>query len=293
MMCGKSSLLTVLGQLAFCVALGSAVSGFASTVIDDIALEDKFVDGLQRPEVEGISGVQAMEELKVAEGQKAKLPGTPKATPSAGYNDICRAVVVVGSMEHCRECDKFHMGAVSSGWVIDPHGFIATNYHVLEDREAGEIGVMDLKGNVYPVRKVVAADRAGDAAIFEVDTGGAELRALPLAASADTGESVRVVGHPDGRFYSLTEGIVSRIFTEASDGNGKDRRTWITITADYGSGSSGAPVLNAAGEVVGMVSSTAALLADTEKDKEPKAEDVQMVFRDCVSVQTLRGLLPP
>lgn len=293
MMCRKRSLLSVLGQFAFCVALGPAVTGFASTAIDDIALEEKFVDGLQRPEVEGISGAQAMEALKVAEGQKAELPGNPSATPSFGYDDICRAVVVIGSIEHCKECDKFHMGAVSSGWVVDPRGFIATNYHVLEDKKSGEIGVMDLEGNVYPVRKVVAADRSGDAAIFEVDTGGAELRALPLAASADTGERVRVVGHPDGRFYSLTEGIVSRIFTEASDGNGKDRRTWITVTADYGSGSSGAPVLNAAGEVVGMVSSTAALLADTEKDKEPKAEDVQMVFRDCVSVQTLSGLLQP
>ena len=185
------------------------------------------------------------------------------------------------------------MGAVSSGWVIDPRGLVATNYHVMEDKEAGEIGVMDLDGKVYAVRKVIAADRAGDAAIIEIETGGAELRAFPLAASVKTGESVRVIGHPDGRFYSLTEGIVSRVFTEATDDDGKDRRTWITVTADYGSGSSGAPVLNAAGEVVGMVSSTAALLADPEQDKEPKAEDVQMVFRDCVSIDTVRGLLQP
>jgi S1-C subfamily serine protease len=65
----------------------------------------------------------------------------------------------------------------------------------------------------------------------------------------------------------------------------------LTVTADYGGGSSGAPVLNAAGEVVGMVSSTAALLADTEEGKAPEAADVQMVFRDCVSVETMRRLI--
>ena len=279
-------LLSVAGKLAFV-----AVVATASPVIDDVALEEKFADGLQKPEVEGISGRQALDALQRADGRKAEFPANSALSASVDYADICRAVVVIGSVEHCKECDKFHMGAVSSGWVIDPRGFIATNYHVLEDKEAGEIGAMDLEGNVYPVRKVVAADRAGDAAIFEVDTGGAKLRALPLAGSAATGERVRVVGHPDGRFYSLTEGIISRVFTEAGDDTGKDRRTWITVTADYGSGSSGAPVLNAAGEVVGMVSSTAALLADTEKDKEPKAEDVQMVFRDCVSVDTIRRLM--
>jgi hypothetical protein len=139
-----------------------------------------------------------------------------------------------------------------------------------------------------PFRSVVVD---GDAAIIEIDTGGAELRAFALASAVETGERVRVIGHPDGRFYSLTEGIVSRVFTETADEEGKERRTWITVTADYGSGSSGAPVLNAAGEVVGMVSSTAALLADTEQDKEPKAEDVQMVFRDCVSADTIRRLI--
>jgi S1-C subfamily serine protease len=229
--------------------------------------------------------------VEEADGKKVQVARDAGLAASADYADASRAVVVIGSIEHCKECDKFHMGAVSSGWVIDPRGRIATNYHVMEDKEAGEIGVMDLDGKVYPVRKVIAADRAGDAAIIEIDTGGAELRAFPLADSVETGERVRVIGHPDGRFYSLTEGIVSRVFTEAGDEEGKDRRTWITVTADYGSGSSGAPVLNTAGEVIGMVSSTAALLADTEQDKEPKAEDVQMVFRDCVSADTIRRLI--
>ncbi len=278
------------GRFVF-VFLASAACAFSSPVIDDAALEEKFTQGLNEPDVVGLSGEQSAKAVEEADGKKVSAGKGAGPAPSADYADASRAVVVVGSIEYCKECGKFHMGAVSSGWVIDPRGLIATNYHVMEDKEAGEIGVMDLDGKVYPVRKVIAADRAGDAAIIEIETGGAELRAFPLAGSVETGERVRVIGHPDGRFYSLTEGIVSRVFTETVDEEGKDRRTWITVTADYGSGSSGAPVLNAAGEVVGMVSSTAALLADTEQDKEPKAEDVQMVFRDCVSVETMRRLI--
>jgi len=274
-----------------CLFLSLAPSALASPVIDDAALEEKFTQGLNEPEVVGLSGEQSAQAVEEADGKKVQVARDAGLAASADYADASRAVVVIGSIEHCKECDKFHMGAVSSGWVIDPRGRIATNYHVMEDKEAGEIGVMDLDGKVYPVRKVIAADRAGDAAIIQIDTGGAELRAFPLAGSVGTGERVRVIGHPDGRFYSLTEGIVSRVFTEAGDEEGKDRRTWITVTADYGSGSSGAPVLNTAGEVIGMVSSTAALLADTEQDKEPKAEDVQMVFRDCVSADTIRRLI--
>lgn len=261
----------------------------ASPVIDDTALEEKFASGLTKPGVDGMNGGSAIAALADAEGKKSNAPET-KAEAGTGYEQICRSVVVVGSVDFCKDCDKSHMGAVSTGWVVDPRGRIVTNYHVLEDKEAEELGVMTFDGSVYPVRAVIAADREGDAAIVEVDTGGAALPALPVAAVAQTGERIRVVGHPDGRFYSLTEGIVSRVFSQETS-DGKDRRNWLTVTADYGGGSSGAPVLNEGGQVVGMVSSTATLLADPEDGKEPEAADVQMVFRDCVSVETMRRLL--
>jgi len=268
--------------------LWSGLRTTASPVIDDAALEEKFAAGLTKPGVDGMSGESAIAALPAAEGRKIEVTGA-KADAGIDYERICRSVVVVGSVDFCKDCKASHMGAVSTGWVIDPRGRIVTNYHVLEDKDAEEIGVMTFDGAVHPVRAVLAADREGDAAVVEIDMGNIELPALPLAGEAQTGERIRVVGHPDGRFYSLTEGIVSRVFREET-ADEKSHRTWLTVTADYGGGSSGAPVLNTAGEVVGMVSSTATLLADPEEGKEPEAADVQMVFRDCVSIETMRRL---
>lgn len=262
---------------------------FASPVIDDAALEQNFVDGLLRPGADGLDGGAATEALAAAEGKSTAVAGRGGKAPD--YDTICRSVVIVGSISHCGECNAHHMDAVSTGWIAAADGRIVTNHHVIEDAEAGELGVMTFDGAVYPVRAVLAADREGDAAVLGLGTVGTELPALHLAEAAKTGEGVRIVGHPDGRFFTLTEGIVSRVFSQATDGK-KDRRTWVSVTADYGAGSSGAPVLNEAGEVVAMVSSTAALLADTEDDKKPEAGDVQMVFKDCVSTGTLRRLLP-
>ena len=275
------------------VAVASLFVGLvqAAPVIDDVALEAKFNEGLQREGVEGISGVEAIEALTAAQGKVAEIDAASGEAVS-DYEQACWAVVVVGSAEYCEDCKTTHMGGVSSGWVIDPRGRIVTNYHVLEDKKAGELGVMTFDGRVFGVRRVLAADRDGDAAILEIDPGEVELPALVLADGVRTGEAVRVIGHPDGRFYTLSEGIVSRVFSE-SGGEDKMRRTWLTVTADYGAGSSGAPVLSAAGKVVGMVSTTAALLADTAEGEEPAAEDVQMVFRDCVSIETIRGLMEP
>jgi len=266
-----------------------AVSAASPLVIDDAALEAEFAAGLTEPGVDGMDGEAAAAAVADAEGERVGIGALP-ADAGSDYARLCRSVVVVGSVYFCKKCGEHHMGAISTGWVLDPRGRIVTNYHVLEDKDAGELGVMTSDGEVYAVRAIMAADREGDAAVVEVDPRGIELSALSLAREATTGESVRVVGHPDGRFYSLTEGIVSRIFREPTTDE-KDHRRWLTVTADYGGGSSGAPVLNTAGEVVGMVSSTATLLADTEEGKKPEASDVQMVFRDCVSIDTMRRLI--
>lgn len=269
---------------------GSLPAAVGDPVIDDEKLERQFVRGVrQLPESGPLTTArQVAEALRKANGRPAKLPeGSPRAVST--HEEAVATTVVIGTVEKCAECDDWHMGVVSTGWLIGPEGLVATNYHVLEDESDERVGVMTADGRVFPLREVVAADRDGDAALVRLDGEVGGLPWLPLAEQVRTGESVRVLGHPDGRFYSLTGGMVSRVFVGPQEEDA-DRRTWVTVTADYGAGSSGAPVLNAGGEVVGMVSSTATLLADPEEGEGSRPEDVQMVFRDCVSLETIRGL---
>lgn len=264
-------------------------------VVDDEKIEQQFVQAIKRwPEGQGgLTGRQAHAALQAAEGRKAGRLGAPSPPNSAEargpYARAREAVVIIGSIEKCEECPDWHMGAVSSGWLAGPDGLVATSYHVLNGEESDELlGAMLSDGSVFPLAEVVAADRDGDAALVRLAASG-ELPWLPQAARVETGQPAFVVSHPDGRFYSLSKGIVSRVFVGRQE-EGAARRTWVTVTADYGAGSSGAPVLNEKGEVVGMVSSTATLLADPEEGKEARPEDVQMVFRDCVSSATIRAM---
>jgi len=280
----------------------------ASPIIDDAQLESAFVAGLQQEGVEGLTGEEAKSALADAQGKSVEIEAA-SASRGGDYAEVCQSVVVIGSTKYCKDCQGAHMAGISTGWIVDPRGRIMTNQHVLEDEKADELGVMTFDGRVFPVRQVLAADANGDAAILEIDPGDEVFPALVLADAVRTGEAIQVVGHPDGRFYSCSQGVLSRVYME---GNADDdtRRTWITITADYGVGSSGAPVLNSAGEVVGMVSSTSTLLADADRSNSillgslqfllgirPDAtmirsgEDVQMVFRDCVSAETIRKLV--
>ena len=262
-----------------------------SAVIDDVQMEEGFVRGLLAGAGQaGFTGREATEAVRAAHGKRVGAVLPEDGADGPGYGKWREAVVVIGSISKCEECPEWHMDSVSAGWFMTPDGLVATNYHVLEDEKAEQLGVMTADGRVFRIKEIVAADRHGDAAILRLETNGEEWSWLPLAAGVAPGEEARILSHPDGRFYSLSEGIVSRLHRAPAEEDGESR-VWTTVTADFGAGSSGAPVLNERGEVIGMVSSTAVLLADPEEGKDAAAEDVQMVFKDCVSLETMRGLL--
>jgi len=265
----------------------------ASGIIDDAEWEAEFVAALVpkgRP-VATMTGREARESLVGAAGKKVTVVRADGSGPAQSMNQRAREnVVVVGSVGKCGACDDWHLNGVGTGWIISADGVVATSYHVLEDDDEALFGIMTSDGKVWPVREVLAADRDGDAVLVRGDFPEGARRGLDLAATVEDGVPVRVLSHPDGRFYSWSEGIVARRHRAPAE-DGMEKRVWLTITAAYGAGSSGAPVLDANGDVVGMVSSTAVLLADSGEEREPAVEDVQMIFRDCVSLETIRGLL--
>jgi tetratricopeptide (TPR) repeat protein len=131
-----------------------------------------------------------------------------------------------------------------SGFFVEADR-IVTNRHVLEGAYRAE--VHSSTGAVFPVKGVLAVDAEGDIALLKIDAPTPPVRPLPLdKTSPQEGESVVVIGNPLGLEGSVTNGIVSAV---------RDIPTFgriIQITAPISSGSSGSPVVNMQGQVIGL-----------------------------------------
>src|SRR5689334_15948870 len=131
-----------------------------------------------------------------------------------------------------------------SGFFVDADR-IVTNRHVLEGAFKAE--VHSSSGIVFPVKGVLAVDAEGDLALLKIDAPVPAIRALQIdKTSPQEGESVVVIGNPLGLEGSVTNGIVSAV---------RDIPTFgriIQITAPISSGSSGSPVVNMQGQVIGV-----------------------------------------
>lgn len=131
-----------------------------------------------------------------------------------------------------------------SGFFVETDR-IVTNRHVIENAYRAEIHSSN--GSVYPVKAVLAIDAEGDIALLKVDVPANNARPLSLErTSPQEGESVVVIGNPFGLEGSVTNGIVSAV---------RDIPTFgriIQITAPISPGSSGSPVVNMRGQVIGV-----------------------------------------
>ncbi|WP_372846443.1 serine protease [Pontiella sp.] len=207
---------------------------------------------------------------------------TDEKSASGIYRDHKRSVVAVGYLYLCDRCDKEHFSC-ATGFVVSTNGIVATNYHVLETEGRLILGVMTADGSVYDVKETLAADQAGDVALIRIDAEG--LTALLLTTDEPVGSGVSVISHPAGRFYSMTQGIVSRYTRKTIHG---ESVLEMEITADFARGSSGGPVFNNRGHVVGMVKSTVNIYYSREAGVDSK---LQMVIKNCVPAETILGLI--
>jgi len=140
-----------------------------------------------------------------------------------------------------------------SGFVIEPSGLIVTNAHVVEDANWLQVRLAD--GRRFN-GKVIGQDGRVDLALIRID-GAANLPTLPLGDSnrLRVGEFVMALGHPFGLEQSVSFGIVSRKgspLTVAAPGF-----DFIQTDAAINPGNSGGPLVNMAGQVVGVNSMAA------------------------------------
>ena len=128
---------------------------------------------------------------------------------------------------------------------------IITNRHVIERSSRVEVHLLD--GKKFPVKGVIAVDGEGDLALLQVDIPAQYVRPLPIVRNVpQEGESIVVIGNPFGLEGSVSNGIVSAV--REISGYGKI----IQITAPISPGSSGSPVVNMMGQVIGIATLQAA-----------------------------------
>ena len=128
---------------------------------------------------------------------------------------------------------------------------IITNRHVIEKSQRVEVHLMN--GTKYAAKGVLAIDGEGDLALLQVDIPKEFAAPLQIVQAAPLeGESIVVIGNPFGLEGSVSNGIVSAV--REIPGYGKI----IQITAPISPGSSGSPVVNMRGQVVGVASLQAA-----------------------------------
>ena len=138
-----------------------------------------------------------------------------------------------------------------SGWVWDGQGHILTNAHVIEGASRASVQLAD--GRAFDAR-LVGADTVHDLAVLRIE--GEDLPApLSLAPPEppQVGTKVLAIGNPFGLDWTLTTGIVSALERELpGDQAGAIRRGLIQTDAAINPGNSGGPLLNSAGQVIGV-----------------------------------------
>ena len=261
-------------------------------MVDDRAVMRRFEEGLGKLKDEGLSiGAEELRnqlrERKTFPRQLETKAAFERALSGRERHEVGkRGALVFGHIYDCGKCNRWH-GNAAGGFVISEDGLAVTNYHVLDgNKEAATFGAMTHDGRVSAVEEVLAASKADDVAVVRLAKANG-LTPVALSSEARAGDSVAVGSHPKGQFYTYTEGVVSRYAQRPRAGKSV---VIMEITADYAVGSSGSPVFDEYGNVVGVVASTHFLFANP-KGKGEKPSAAQMVVKSCVLVSSILNLL--
>jgi serine protease Do len=157
------------------------------------------------------------------------------------------------------------MRALGSGFIVDPRGYIITNNHVVDGADKIYVKLStdpqsDIPGDQGRPATVVGTDKETDIAVIKIDPAGLNLPVAKLGNSdgAAVGDWVLAIGSPFGLSQTVSAGIVSarnRSIDEAPSANGlatNQFQKFIQTDAAINPGNSGGPLVDMAGEVIGM-----------------------------------------
>jgi S1-C subfamily serine protease len=218
------------------VALLGMIGMVAGGLGDRLWLEFKEDHGLRPQDVQAALAFTPDEEINIRVYRAASPAVVNITTTAVAYDFFLNPVPKEGT---------------GSGAVIDPSGYILTNFHVIDGARRLEVTLAD--ASKWPARPV-GADPSNDLAVIKIDAPAEKLSIIPLGDSSElvVGQKVLVIGNPFGFERTLTVGIVSSLGRSIRAENGRLIRGIIQTDAAINPGNSGGPLLNSNGEVIGV-----------------------------------------
>ncbi len=142
------------------------------------------------------------------------------------------------------------VNGMGTGVVIDPRGYILTNYHVVDGVKEIQVTLAD---ETHLVAALVARDLETDLAVIKVNSSG-KLTVMAVGTSSDlmAGESVIAVGNAYGYENTVTRGIISALHRAVQVSDAQFYDDLIQTDASINPGNSGGPLLNIDGEMIGI-----------------------------------------
>jgi serine protease Do len=201
----------------------------------------------------------ALQPPTAASAERQVTPGKRKDQVVEVYDKVKASVVNIHSERTINPPadDPFRqpvqpqrVNGMGTGIVLDPRGFILTNYHVVDDVHSLRVRLHD--GTGYTAR-VIGLDKEADLALIKIDPAR-PLPVIGLGTSSDlmVGESVIAIGNAYGYEHSVTDGRVSFKGRDVTLNKEMGYKGLIQTSAPINPGNSGGPLLNVMGEVVGV-----------------------------------------
>lgn len=166
-------------------------------------------------------------------------------SPFAWAADFSEALQIVEpSTVLIRALDSEDSGSLGTGFFIDDSGLLVTNAHVVEGASSAVVQLSN--GSVTSVTSVKAIYPEADIAFLH--TGMTQTKGLDFVKPNDRkkGAALGVLGNPKGLEFSLSTGVLAGF-------RRTDPASYVQFTAPVSTGSSGSPVFNSEGEVLGVV----------------------------------------
>src|SRR5437899_2443978 len=199
------------------------------------------------------SNVEALPRSAATDAQRDAALTTDESINVRIYRQASAAVanILTKATEYDFFMDPVPVEGAGSGFVIDPRGYILTNFHVVEGAQSIEVVLGDQS---HHAAKFIGADQRNDVALIKIDPKGKKLVTLSLGDSAalQVGQKVLAIGNPFGFQSTLTTGIVSALGRTVQTSQTTFIDEAIQTDAAINRGNSGGPLIKTHGEVIGI-----------------------------------------